>query len=351
MKDILISFASPVFGNNEIFADNEACDLNSPFRLLKKYMSGAGYNLKTVDQNDVKDCAWIIFINEDSTGEKIQDFSQKIRSFFKKNNPTRKLYKECLEAGLFDRTALFIWEGRSVDPRNYSNEVHKKFPIIFTWDDDLVDNIKYFKFYLPWTNRKTSIDHLNFVNKKLLVNISANKYSLSQNELYSARRKSIYYFDQYYPNDFDLFGPGWNKPATRLQRYLPWIVKKYSTYRGITEDKIRTLSQYKFTLCYENMSDTKGYVTEKIFDAFNAKVVPIYWGASNIEKYVDTNSFIDRRKFKNDDELAKFITKMSEDDYNKYIFSGKKYLESKEFINFLPESFCENIIKVLKLKS
>ncbi len=37
------------------------------------------------------------------------------------------------------------------------------------------------------------------------------------------------------------------------------------------------LSQYKFNICFEN-SQVKGYLTEKIFQAYDAKTIPIYFG-------------------------------------------------------------------------
>ena len=49
----------------------------------------------------------------------------------------------------------------------------------------------------------------------------------------------------------------------------------------------------------KNISDAKGYIADRIFSAFQAKSVPIYWGAPNIEEYVDADTFIDRRQFKN----------------------------------------------------
>jgi len=41
--------------------------------------------------------------------------------------------------------------------------------------------------------------------------------------------------------------------------------------------KYDLLSQYKFNLCFEN-SLSEGYVTEKLFQAFVAGTMPIYWG-------------------------------------------------------------------------
>jgi alpha(1,3/1,4) fucosyltransferase len=46
------------------------------------------------------------------------------------------------------------------------------------------------------------------------------------------------------------------------------------------DDKILYLKNYMFNICPEN-SDTKGYVTEKIFDAIKAGCIPIYWGSDN----------------------------------------------------------------------
>ena len=135
----------------------------------------------------------------------------------------------------------------------------------------------------------------------------------------------------------------WNRPITKWQRIFPFLVKKYSTYRGHTKDKIDTLSRYKFNVAYENISDAKGYIADRIFSAFQAKSVPIYWGAPNITEYIDTDTFIDRRQFKSNAELAQFLKQMTEREYNTYIdlirtiyakrkickFPAWKFLQSK----------------------
>lgn len=60
-----------------------------------------------------------------------------------------------------------------------------------------------------------------------------------------------------------------------------------------TLSKHDTLSAYKFVIAFEN-SLVMDYVSEKIFDAWAAGAIPIYYGASNIEDYVPgPNSFID----------------------------------------------------------
>ena len=337
MKDILINFASPVFGNNSIFNTNDINNLNVPWKILKKKIFNLGYNLKTADKNGLSNCAWVLFIDGDSLGEKTE--------------MRRELYKECMDYGLKDKATLFLWEGKSVKPYNYTKKLHDKFSKIFTWNDDLVDNKKFFKFYFPCLVSKKLLNRIDFNEKKFMVNISANKLSRFPNELYSIRRKSIKFFESRLGGQFDLFGPRWNRPINRKEKFFPFLMPKFKNYRGISQDKIETFSRYKFALCYENAYGLNGYVTEKIFDCFNAGTVPIYWGAENITEYVDKNAFIDRRKFKSDKELFDFLNNIGENEYNKYLTAIEKYLTSDNYKLFLPENFTNTIIKTLNLKT
>jgi alpha(1,3/1,4) fucosyltransferase len=48
------------------------------------------------------------------------------------------------------------------------------------------------------------------------------------------------------------------------------------------DNKIEYLKDFVFNICPEN-SSTSGYVTEKLFESFEAGCIPIYWGDSNPE--------------------------------------------------------------------
>ena len=216
-----------------------------------------------------------------------------------------------------NKMALFLWEGAVVSPYNYKPKIWNKFDHIFTWNDDLVDEKKFFKFYLPTPNQSRP-KSVPFEQKKLLVNISANKWYTGPHELYKARVQTSLYFDKHHPNDFDLYGARWHTAITRSQKYFPSLIPRFASYRGKAENKMETLAKYKFALSYENVADNKGYVTEKIFDIFQAGSVPIYWGAPNIENYVNPEAYVDRRKFKNDAELAKFLFDMTKEEYEQY---------------------------------
>jgi hypothetical protein len=261
----------------------------------------------------------------------------------------RNLYDECIQAGLRKRIALFIWEAPAISPKNWDPELHNLFPIIFTWHDGFVDGRKFFKIYWSQTRQYPEVPRIPFLQKKLLVSISMNKFSRHPRELYSARRASIRYFERARPDSFDLFGVGWDQPRTLMERYLPWTGRPYPSYRGLVKNKWEVLPYYRFSLCYENICDEPGWITEKIFDAMRSGCVPIYWGAPNITEYVDADAFIDRRKFKSDRELEAYLIGVSEKEYTRFQNAMQDYLRSERFARFLPPAFADTIIRVLRL--
>ena len=103
------------------------------------------------------------------------------------------------------------------------------------------------------------------------------------------------------------------------------IVMNNSCYNSI--ELLQILNKYKFVVCVENSNET-GYVTEKIFNSFFAKSIPIYSGAPNIYSYFKKDVFINLDNIGNEDELndtLDFIKKLSEDEslYNSWIERNK----------------------------
>lgn len=218
-----------------------------------------------------------------------------------------------------------LWEPPTVWGANYDPGILAHYDIVFTWFDDLVDNKKFFKFYGDQSNLiMTKV--VPFEEKKLCVLINNNKNSTHEKELYSARRKAIKFFEKYHPDDFILYGGGWH-------------ASNHPCYRGPIGNKIDYQKNFKFCICYENMCDIKGYITEKIFDAFKAGCVPVYWGASNVTDYIPADCFIDRRQFKNYEELYAFLTAMSPQTYENYIKNIQKFLGSPRAYLFSADYF------------
>ena len=107
-------------------------------------------------------------------------------------------------------------------------------------------------------------------------------------------------------------------------------------------DKIKTTSNYKFSIAFEN-SKSSGYCTEKIVDAFASNTIPIYYGDPEVFKIFNKNAFINIEDINHIEEVIELIKKIDNNDklYNKYIKEKKlvnnKYIseEQKQFKEFI----------------
>ncbi|MBS0615242.1 MAG: hypothetical protein JSR58_01660 [Verrucomicrobia bacterium] len=253
-----------------------------------------------------KDVAKIVFWN--------------ITHYFRQRHSLEKLPKE--------KMVLFQWEPPSLLRKMFSKKMEKYFARIYTWNDDVIDNKTYFKFYYP-VLRPMIVDLPSFEEKKFCTLVAGNppsKFYRKPGQLYSERLKAIEFFENAHEQGFELYGRSWDK-------------EKHSSYRGIAGDKIQTIKNYRFVICYENTGTSNGYVTEKIFDCFAAGVVPVYLGAPNIEKYVPKNCFIDRRDFASMEDLYALMKNMTKKQYDEYVSNIREYLTSEKAHLFSRENF------------
>jgi hypothetical protein len=138
------------------------------------------------------------------------------------------------------------------------------------------------------TRLKESVmrDHARF-DRFVLIN--ANKFSFVSGELYSLRRKLVSR-----QGDIDTWGPEWDasisqKVTKALKEFVlaiwhtgafsiqaagSWL-KAPKVYRGVSSDKIETLSHYKYSVIIENSME---FLTEKIFDCIFSGTFPVYVG-------------------------------------------------------------------------
>ena len=61
-----------------------------------------------------------------------------------------------------------------------------------------------------------------------------------------------------------------------------------------------------------------GYFTEKIIDLLLLKVVPVYWGCSNIQDFFDVNGIL---QFKSVDQCIRIINNLTNQTYNSMLES------------------------------
>lgn len=257
---------------------------------------------------------WFIFIN-------FYDWSKKYYKFLKKN----KLLKNTIYWMMEPETVISFHSQEGV------NEILKFFHYVITWRMDLVDSKRVFYTIVPliieqresrlgyrtaFTINEKDSDISKRTNEKLLVNISGNKYSTEKKELYSERRKIIRFFSDFYPEQFELYGPGWN-------------IEEFSTYKGKCETKLDVYQRFKFALCLEN-TRIKGNISEKIFDCLIAGIVPIYAGPEDSDNFVPPNVYISYDKFESIEELSNYIINMSDDEYGTYLLNAHNFLNSTE---------------------
>lgn len=290
--------------------------------------------------------------------EKIFFFDHQAFSLF--NYALSPYLKLCIQKKILkEKMNLVITECPIIKPEGWMTKNHQYYGKVFTWDDSLVDNKKYFHYRWLQNFQLGRSLSVPFEKKKLIVLINAQKTNYLPNELYSLRVQSIRYFEKTHPKDFDLYGVGWEKPldlkfvysALKSNPFKILIFLKdyvdslggFPSYKCKVADKIGTLIRYKFCLCFENMKNIDGYITEKIFDCFKANCVPVYYGASNINDYIPKNTFIDFRQFNNFDIMYKYIVNIDEKIYNEYLNNINKYIKSNEFKKWSYKNMVKNI--------
>ncbi|WP_428231332.1 glycosyltransferase family 10 domain-containing protein [Flavobacterium sp.] len=300
---------------NRIFDNSNVRDnILEPMEKLKLSFENLGLSLNTNDINSIESSDAFLFYRI--------DLKLILKLFL-----SRKLKK-----------SIYLPLEPEIVDQFHSNKnlkiISKIFGKTLTWNDEIINKERIYKCYwvMPYQRQKFAVD---FNDKKLLVNISGNKTSKGSYELYSERLKTISYFENNYLDELDLYGIGWDEI-------------NHPCYKGIVENKSDVLKNYKFAVCYENMENIEGYITEKMFDCFYANTVPVYWGAKNIDKYVPTECFVNRMDFKDNETLREYLVNMSESDYNEKINAINNYLESEKYKLFLPKNYADTIFLNLK---
>lgn len=317
MKKLAIVPWGSVFQDDQIFnLDNNILNRDGCLKIycdIRSCLRKKGWETHTIDYySDLSEVDWILFF--------YFDHSQ---------------YLNILEKGLLNKCVYYAFEPPVVDNHHSEQGIRrllKFFPYIMTWNDALVDNKRIFKFMYPY-NFNVEWSTVPFSCRKLLVNISGNKYSQHNRELYSERERVVSFFDN--STEFELYGTNWNKEV-------------HHSYKGLANKKSIVYHNFKFALCLENMWDIDGYVTEKILDCFCSGTIPIYWGAKNIDEYIPSECYIPYTKFDNLEEMYFFLNKMTEDEYEVYLKNISLFLQSSNIKVFSAETFADGVIKIIE---
>ncbi len=255
------------------------------------------------------------------------------------NNKFFKYLLKCKKLGM---TSHIDYEPPSANCRIHDDagllKLSNLFKSIITYNDNVVNGQTIVKGNIgDFFSTEQNYDN-NFKNKKLVTIIANYRVDLMlfgqyPNELYSKRKEAVNYFQNKCPDEFDYYGNYWPK---EMKKCYCGPVKR--------EDKFKVLSNYKFIISYDSLTHQNGYISEKLFDCFNAKIVPVYWGADNVTDYVPKDCFIDKRDFNTYDELYDYLENMSEKTYLKYIKAIEKYLQSKKYKEYFSSQASANVI-------
>lgn len=217
---------------------------------------------------------------------------------------------------------LILYEPPLILPDNWDEAYHDQFSRVLTWDDRLTIRKKYDKhnFTVDWCDRwPCEKSRGNFFTHKLAVMIQTAKNI--PGSLYEKRIELIQWFKDNAIFDLDLYGRGWDI------RHVPF-------YKGTTNHKLQTYSNYKFAITFENTDTAVGYISEKILDAFMAGIVPVYWGAPNIHNHIPPECYIDMREFKSYKELYNFLRDMDYTTYCGYLEAIDSFIRSDKANQF-----------------
>lgn len=133
-------------------------------------------------------------------------------------------------------------ESEVIVPRNWDIETQGQFSRLFTWRDSWIDNDRFFRLNYP--NPIDTSDAELRQPDRFCTLIAGNKLSSHPLELYSKRRQAIRWFERHHPEEFDLYGVGWDllvlggpRPLRALNVLLPeaarrLLAPRFPSYRG-----------------------------------------------------------------------------------------------------------------------
>ena len=261
-------------------------------------------------------------------------------------------------------------------PQSWDPAYHTRFDYVFTFDETLVDNKKYFYYPFAIDTEYFSIPEIvsekEFNNRTLATFVShaIHKYPDKKHPGSTLHRRyeTIKWYGNNHPQDFGFYGGTFIKRDYYFGFKGVGLIKKFipknifqslaafmqrnliKVYKGELKslEKFDVIKKYNFYYCYENTIGINGYVCEKIFDCLYSGIVPVYWGAPNISELIPYQCFIDGTKFKDEASLYTFIKKMKYTEYRNYLEQARIFLHSKEMERFTVSNSIQCIIAPLK---
>ena len=365
MKSVCIFPPWDSWMGNRMFSDAEGCVYTKAFALWREEAAKEGFALDTCDVVDYKQADILWFM----------DLPREKRKFLKIKRSTKRGAK----------LVLHILESPLLFPAAFVDANRREFDAVVSFEYGTGQDSQ-FSYKLP-IDPEPRFEGMPFQQRKLSVMVNTNRVEgwlatrklgcvglpgiggyfsgwkpppfhwmhPAKGELYSWRRSIAKAFEQQCPEEFELFGDGWKGQKVS---WCPFLYRKPNRCHRIesidlsaverSSAKRKKLGNYKFVIASENYAGSRGYISEKIFDAILGGSVPVYLGEKKITDFVPENSFIDASEFHSLQNLVFALAKMSEEDWQQIRSAGKAFLNSKEFLEFTNQKFALNMCDILK---
>ena len=279
------------------------------------------------------------------------------------------------------KLVLMIVESPLARTYAFIRDNHDMFDAIVTYDQRLCDGDRYCRYYLPGVPRTAPPRSVPFGGRRPLVMVNTNSYAgilahrqsgglsglpflgcrfrgwkvplktwlrLSNGEQYSHRRRIARLAEKDFPDVLDMYGQGWQGErmswSHRFVRNRPfWNAKGRLLGR-----KTDLLTNYRFTLAFENFAGNFGYISEKLFDALYSGSVPVYLGDDRITDHVPPECFVDARQFRSDREILEFVRDCPKAKWMELREAGEEFLRGPGIKKFESEYYVELILGVFE---
>lgn len=242
---------------------------------------------------------------------------------------------------------LISFETKSIHPSNYDINVCRQYKGVITWNTKFYDLLKENGINSIKINGFPLMDNYNELREFVTYDNKINGITLI------ARIRPGTGLNGDIVNKRTEVMSDINLPIKHAYGMKPWGGGMYrgpigrvgttETYPSSLQ-KFQVMNRYKYNLCFENCYHelwSWDYITEKIFDCFKSKTIPVYYGCYNIEQHIPKELYIDYRDFGNTQDLSSYLSSLTEKQYvekteNAYKFDkGNKLGKITEFENII----------------